>query len=161
MRALASLLGLAVAIAAAVGLGSMMGGSDPRVPVAQDPVISTPDGEGGGSADASDDALDTLFGNGTTGNQTGGNTGTGGGQPGQTDPKDPIDDVDVELPGGGGGLVDPPSPIPVPVTTTLPDTGIEDVIADLTDDPPPESDLVGDLLDPVGGLVETVGTLLD
>jgi len=159
MRAVASLLGLAVAIAAAVGLGSMMGGSDPRIPVAQDPVVGAPEGGSGDDVPSDpNDALDSLFGDRTTGNQTGGGTGPGGAQPGQTDPKDPTDDIDIDLPDDDDGLVDPPSPVPVPVTTTLPDTGIEDVIGDLTESPPPDSGIIGDLLDPVG---DVVGGLLD
>ena len=152
LRAVASLLGLAVAIAAAVGLGSMMGGSEPRIPVAQDPVVSDAGDIGGPSSDTSGDALDTLFGGqGGAGNQTGDNAGPGDAHNSQGGSKDPRDGVDVDLPNDETNI-DPPGPVEVPVTPTLPDADLDAVIGDLTEEPP-DPGLIGEVLEPVTGLV--------
>lgn len=158
LRAVASLLGLAVAIAAAVGLGSMMGGSEPRIPVAQDPVVNEVEDPSGSRSGASGDAIDDLLGTGgDAGNQTGGDAGPGDPRTSQGGSKDPRDVVDVDLP-DDNTTVDPPGPIRVPVTPTLPDADLDAVIGDLTQGPPPDTGLIGDLIDPVDDLV---GGLLD
>lgn len=159
VRALASLLGLAIAIALAVGLGSMMGGRDQRIPLAQEPVTSN---EGSGSTDARSnpgDAFDDLFGSG--GSTGSGSTDTtnpeGSEKPSTSKPNDPSDDVD--LPDD-----DLPGPVEVPVTP-LPDVDIEGVIEDLTGQAPPADEgVIGGLGDTVGGVIgglgDTVGGLL-
>lgn len=153
-RALASLIGLAVAIAAAVGVGSMMGGSDRQAPIAQRPAATSGDGAVTADPTAADDVFGGLLGGGgsTDGGSSsnGGGSGGGGGGgevPEVRNPRGP--DPDVDLPDNGIDL--PGSPVPVPTTSTLPDADVEGIIDDLAGQD--DGDLVTDLVGGVTGLL--------
>jgi hypothetical protein len=158
VRAVASLAGLALAIAAAVGVGSMMGETDNRIPLSQDPGTSGAAVDPAGDPGSADDALDAILG-GSSGSQSNGTTsggnGNNSGTPSQGKPGDKTPNVDVELP-DDDVIVDTPDPVKVP-PTLAPDE-IQGVLDDITggEAPKPES-----LLDKVtGALLDTNDGLL-
>jgi hypothetical protein len=146
----ASLFGLALTIAAAVGLGSMMGGTEQRIPLAQDPPTVTVDGEGGVTVDPS--ALDGLIGN--VGGGDGSEVDIDGSAGGHvsTDPDDPTPDIDVDLPDDPGPAFVPP--LPDTITDVLSDGELTDFIDDVTGQSPSDPNgLLDGVVDTVGGVV--------